>query len=188
MRIRYSASYGLTRILYRIRQFWQVFRGIPSQEDLQEAQKVLSPTLLALFYRMQASEQTHGLAMFHQFVQNGETSQDLLVAALLHDAGKSRYPLQTMERVLIVLGEAFLPERVKEWGKGQPVSWKKSFVVAVQHPTWGAEMAARAGASALTVALILYHQEPPEIAAGLSPVIAADNHALYLLQSLDNRF
>ena len=36
---------------------------------------------------------------------------------------------------------------------------KRSFVIAAQHPQWGAEMAEACGSSDLTVTLIHYHQE-----------------------------
>ena len=37
-------------------------------------------------------------------------------------------------------------------------SWRRPFIVAEQHPLWGAEMASAAGATPLTASLILKHQ------------------------------
>ncbi len=55
----------------------------------------------------------------------------------------------------------FFPERVKKWGEGNPRSWRRAFVVAAEHPIWGAQMAAESGASSVAVNLIWRHQEPP---------------------------
>jgi hypothetical protein len=87
------------------------------------------------------------------------------VAALLHDVGKTRYPLHLWERIWIVLVQSVYPGCVARWGKEddrQPERiewWRKAFVVAAQHPKWGAEMAAAAGTAPLAVDLIRRHQE-----------------------------
>jgi hypothetical protein len=114
---------------------------------------------MELFLRQQPSEQHHSLRIFDQLVREGERSPDLLAAALLHDVGKSRFPLNPLERSAVVIGYALWPEQAKKWGQGQPWGWKRPFVVAAQHPRWGAEMAQAAGAAPLTVNLIRRHQE-----------------------------
>lgn len=147
------------RILYRTWQFWKTLNAAPLAGDLAEAQKYLTPTQLDLFRRMQRSEQAHALRIFHQLLEAGETHPDLLTAALLHDAGKSRFPLRAWERVLVVLGKAAFPARARQWGQGSPRGWRRPFVVAEQHAAWGAELAAQAGATPLAAAIIQRHQE-----------------------------
>jgi len=89
----------------------------------------------------------------------------------------------------VVLVKNLLPGTFQRWGaSGDILGWKRIFVVAEQHPAWGAEMAALAGASQLTVNLIRRHQERS------SPVSKADfelgirtqeDYYLYQLQYLD---
>jgi hypothetical protein len=146
-------------VRYRINQFWRAVSAAPSEDDLRKVNEVLSPQLMSLFRKMQASEQAHSINIYKQLRANGDTDQDLLVAALLHDVGKSRFPLDIWERILIVIGNTFFPRQVKRWGKGEPSGWKRSFVIAENHPTWGAGMAAEAGASTLTARIIQRHQE-----------------------------
>ncbi|MEW5872207.1 MAG: HD domain-containing protein [Chloroflexota bacterium] len=172
------------RVAYRVRQFWNAVAATPNLEGYSQAQDVLSPQLMALFLRLQASEQAHSLGVFRQLRQNGFVNPDLLAAALLHDIGKSCYPLNLWERVLIVLVKALLPQKVKDWGQSEPRGWKRPFVVAEQHPDWGAALAADAGASPRVVSLIRQHQDrvdPVPTGPGTS-----EDHLLFLLQQYDN--
>lgn len=149
---------------YRIRQFFEALLASPSADDLERVQQTLNPGQAALFRQLQPSEQAHAVrvlraveAQCHQ--KGSRVPPDLQVAALLHDVGKARYPLWLWERVLIVLGKALFPEAVGRWGLSEPRGWKRPFVIAAQHPAWGAEMAARQGASPRAVALIRRHQD-----------------------------
>jgi hypothetical protein len=183
------------RLFYRFRQFWDALTAFPDPEELAQARQVLSPPLMELFLRLQTHEQAHGLKVFHQLRQPGQFHPDLLVAALLHDVGKSRYPLYPWERVLIVLGKAFFPLKVKTWGQSEPTGWRRPFVIAEQHPNWGAEMALQAGASALTASLIRRHQDPLELVyerqiymnPPSSIPVTLEEILLHLLQQLDDK-
>jgi hypothetical protein len=142
---------------------------------------------MELFGHMQSSEQAHSLLVFNQLLAQREMQEDLLGAALLHDVGKSRFPLRIWERVLIVLGKALVPERAADWGQGEPRGWKRPFVVAEKHPDWGAEMASAAGASPLAVSIIQRHQDvfdPAQRAHGGERSL--EDQLLYKLQEIDN--
>ena len=149
------------RFIYRARQYWHALIDSPAPEDLEQARRILPTPLMDLFMQLQGSEQVHSLRIHERLQEQNEVNKDLLVAALLHDVGKIRYPLHLWERVLIVVSNSLFPEIVKTWGQGEPRGWRRSFVVAEQHPAWGAEMAAKAGASLMAVALIRRHQEKP---------------------------
>lgn len=169
------------RILYRAGQFWRALWAHPSQHELQEARAILTPELMAVFQSQQPSEQAHSLEILHKLQDAGHRHPDLMVAALLHDAGKSRCPLNVWERALVVLGKFFFPNRVPSWGGGEPAAWRRSFVVAEQHARWGAEMAALAGASSLATALIRRHQTPLKTAP-----TNLEDRLLLQLQQVDN--
>ncbi len=146
-------------VFYRVSQVWNALTARPDKDSLKAVECLLSSELMELFSRMQPSEQVHCLQVYGKLKASGETNQDLLTAALLHDVGKIRSPIRIWERVEVVLLKKFFPEKVKEWGNGSISTWRKPFVVAQNHPEWGAELASRAGASVLTVALIRRHQE-----------------------------
>jgi putative nucleotidyltransferase with HDIG domain len=174
------------RIGYRAKQFWKALSSSPSIEQMATAKAILDPALLDLFLALQPSEQAHSLQITDTLIAQGEKDKHLLTAALLHDVGKTRYALKPWERVAIVLGHAIFPMKAKEWGDAQPSGWRRPFVVAAQHPAWGAEMAAQAGASPVTVEIIRRHQEKASMstATGNSPIDA--ERLLYHLQILDD--
>ena len=172
------------RLCYRARQFWQALATCPNPGELDKAQAVLSSSQAVLFGGMQPSEQAHALSMLEALQAQGETEPDLLVAALLHDAGKQRCPLRLWERVVIVLVQAVSPSLIRRWG--QPVAggcrgWRKPFRVAVQHAEWGAALALEAGVSPLAAALIRRHQQPAPAGSALQEDIL-----LCKLQAVDN--
>jgi hypothetical protein len=155
-----------SRILYRSRQFWQAISSTRSSEqDLEQVHSILTDPEAELFLRMQASEQTHSLRLLNQLTDQGEENLDLHKAALLHDVGKIRAPLRTWERVMIVVVQGICKDCVSRWGSSEIYSlekspgWRRAFIVAEQHPAWGADLAAKCGAAPLTVSLIARHQE-----------------------------
>jgi hypothetical protein len=149
------------RLAYRSRQFWNAFLGPHQKIESEVLLPYLSMPQLVLFRRMQPSEQTHAFQVFGRLKASGRRDRGLLAAALLHDVGKILYPLSIWERVLIVLGRRLFPRAVRRWGTGRPRGLYRPFVVAARHAEWGADLAARAGASPRTVDLIRRHQDPP---------------------------
>ena len=149
--------------LYRTWQFFQALTARPlAPAELQTISVRLNPAQLALFRRMEIRDQRHSYQVMRTLQANGHECDDLLVAALLHDGGKARYPLRLWERPLVVLLRWFRPQSATRWGRNSlPQGWKRPFVIDEQHPTWGAEMAAAAGCTPLTVQLIQRHQERP---------------------------
>jgi len=179
------------RILYRVRQFWHLLTAIPNPEDLVRMRQILTKDLQLLFLRQHASEQTHSLEILSQLLEQGEIQHDLLVAALIHDIGKIHHPLNTWERVEIVLGRALFPKQAKAWGNEKPQGWKRPFVIAEQHSLWGAKMAAQAGASPLTTTIIRRHHEVLKLNSAedkLSDPLSYEDQLILKLQVLDNHY
>ena len=152
---------AIAKIVYRVNQFAHALfaRSLTPKEE-RIIDEILDSRGRALFRRMKRSEQKHALRVYLSLRDSGETNEDLLVAALLHDIGKSRMPLNILERVVIVLGNALFKEND---GKRNVLSKlpfvNKAFLVSEMHAEWGAEMAELAGVSSLAVNLIRRHQE-----------------------------
>jgi HD domain len=154
---------------------------IPVDDALVAA--VLSPSLREVFRSMRRSEQQHSINVLQTLRGWGYDHPSLIVAALLHDAGKARAAYHLWDRVLVVLLRAIVPYKVARWGYeiAEPVGWRRPFVINAQHPRWSAEMAEVAGADPLAVELIARHQrklrhEPQNLTEQLLVALqAADN-------------
>lgn len=145
---------------YRLRQYYQAVTAAPLPEaDLREIAAVLGGAAHDLFLRFDKSDRRHSAQVYCLLRNSGHEDPNLLAAALLHDVGKTRVPLASWERALVVVSEKLWPRSVARWGQGEAQGWRRPFVVRCQHPQWGAELAEAAGLDPDTVALIRYHQD-----------------------------
>ena len=158
------------RFAYRSRQFWHALLKPEVHVPAEALHLYLSPAQLILFRQLQPGEQTHAYRVFNQIKASGNTNADLLAAALLHDIGKIHVPLSIFDRVVIVMGKHLFPKAARRWGEGSPRGWRRPFVVAEKHATWGADLAEKAGVSDLTAELIRSHHE----AGSLKPASALE--------------
>jgi len=164
------------RVRYRVAQFFTTFWTSFRPVDVAYAARHLAPALLRLFRRMPRAEQHHGIAICRTLEAQGHTGRDLLVAALLHDAGKIKSPPRLWDRVIAVLGEHFAPQRAARWSLGEPRGLHRGFVVRRMHPEWGAMLAEEAGATPRAAALIRRHHEPAGADVELAALQATDNY------------
>lgn len=181
---------SVARLLYRTSQFWQALRSETTPQDLGLASSVLAPAQLELFKQMPGSDQAHSLRVLKALITQGEKNSDLWIAALLHDVGKSIHPLRLWERALIVFVGSVCPGCGQRWGMASPgrntmaPGWRRAFVVATQHPQWGADLAAKAGVSPLAVALIRRHQKRMESSVDVDA--DPEDRLLSRLQAVDD--
>ncbi len=145
-------------IAARMRQGVRALFAWARPVDYEVAARVLSLPLMALFERMRRSEQQHSINVLRTLQARGYSDHSLMVAALLHDVGKTRAAYHLWDRVLVVLVKAAFPDLARRWGQGDPVGWRRPFAINLQHPKWSAEMVRSAGADPLAVLLIANHQ------------------------------
>lgn len=171
----------MRRARYRAAQFAaHAWPRPPGPAERAAVGAVLAPRLAALWARQTVAEQAHSLRVLAALRAQGHTEPALLAAALLHDVGKTRAPMPLWGRVAVVLAGRFWPEAAARWGRGRPRGWRRPFVTAAQHPDWGADLCAAAGAAPLTVALIRRHQTP--VPAPATP----EDEWLRVLQAADD--
>lgn len=150
-------------VVQRLRQGLRALFAFSNPVDLELVAKYLSPEMLRVFQEMKHSEQLHSLNVLRDVLAQNASSDDLAVAALLHDVGKSRYPLAIWQKTISVLIRAGSPQLFKRWSKGNPANlWHRPFVVYVQHPTWSAEILSRLHASETAIWLVAHHADTPE--------------------------
>jgi len=122
----------------------------------------LTPAELALFDGMHVSDRRHGIDVVASLEAEGRPDHDLLVAGLLHDAGKGDTGL--VPRVIWSLSTAY-----GDWIVAA-TSWLPGLSTSIgrlrSHAETSATLAAGAGCSARTVELIRWQDEPRDPVAG----------------------
>mgnify|MGYP001167402724 CR=1 FL=1 len=148
--------------LYRVRQGLRALFAFAYPVDYAQVERFLSPALLAHFRAMRHSEQLHSLRVLEAVRHGGDLTSGLAVAALLHDVGKSRYPMSLWQRTLPVLVKRFLPQIFARLSAGDPTRrWQRGFVVYAHHPAWSADIIAENDGPADAVWLAAHHADDP---------------------------
>jgi hypothetical protein len=122
----------------------------------------LSPAELALFDGMHVADKRHGLDVVASLRAAAETDPEVLVAGLLHDAGKGDTGM--IPRILHALGQARItwPAFAVGWLPGM----RDSLSRLRDHAETSARLAESAGCSLRTVELIRWQDEPRDPEAG----------------------
>jgi hypothetical protein len=140
------------RAWYRLKQFWQAL----SAASRPSAPPDLAPELRDLFLRMPAADRAHGLHT-HNLLAATTRPPDLLAAALLHDAGKSRPEIHLWDRVLYVLAARLAPAWLQRQVSIPGTTCWAGLVALHSHAEQGARLVALAGGAPRLVALIRHH-------------------------------
>jgi hypothetical protein len=122
----------------------------------------LSDRQLALFDTMHVADRRHGLDVVATLRADGVTENDVLVAGLLHDAGKDQTGL--WPRVVYSLGRAYGAWiwRVAEIVPGV----RADLQCLLTHAETSATLAAAAGCAPRTVELIRHQDDPHDAEFG----------------------
>ena len=118
----------------------------------------VSQPQLALFDSMHVADRRHGLDVVASLRAQGVTDSDVLVAGLLHDAGKGDTGL--LPRVAWTLGERY---GAWVWSIASVVPGYRTALSRLRsHAETSAGLAAAAGCSVLTVNLIRHQSAPTD--------------------------
>jgi hypothetical protein len=156
--MRSSASWWASRT----RQFRAYLRASVTPGERAALATWITPAQLALFDGMHIADRRHGLDVVASLRAEGVTEPDLLLAGLLHDAGKGRTGL--WPRVAYTLGA-----RHGTW------IWRGASVLPGFHPDLerlrthaetSAALAAAVGCSPRTIELIRHQDEPTDAEFG----------------------
>ncbi len=122
----------------------------------------LSKSQLAVFDRMHVADQRHGLDVVAALRAGGEADDEVLIAGLLHDAGKGATGM--LPRILHALGQAGIawPALAFAWLPGM----RAALIRLRDHAETSARLAEQAGCTLRTIELIRWQDEPRDPVAG----------------------
>jgi hypothetical protein len=140
----------------KIRQFGSHVRARIHPAELADVAEWLTRDQLRLFDSMHVADQRHGLDVVATLRTSGVSDPEVLLAGLLHDAGKGRTGV--VPRVVYSLGEVY-GHRI--WRAARLVPpMRAPMERLIGHAETSARLAHGAGCSLRTVALVR-HQEAP---------------------------
>jgi hypothetical protein len=146
----------------KVRQFRSHVRALVGADERTALADWLSPAEIALFDAMHIADRRHGLDVVATLRADGVADDDLLVAGLLHDAGKG--PTGVWPRVAYALGQAYGPW---VWRLARVVpGWRVALDRLRDHAEASARLADAAGCSPRTVELIRHQEAPVDPDAG----------------------
>ena len=162
-----------SRALYRSRQFFGSVRPRVDEVLREQAFALLNDSQRTLFSSLTTRDQQHCLDVYNALREKGHDDNDLLIAALLHDAGKGKIGL--WHRVAFVVLETMSPRLLDQFARpGDGGDWRQALHRCRNHPELGAELARQAGSSERVVTLISEHGADDRQMAALK---AADESA-----------
>jgi hypothetical protein len=122
----------------------------------------VNPEQLGLFDAMHVADRRHGLDVVATLRDQGVSDDEVLLAGLLHDAGKGRTGV--WPRVAYSLGQAYGAWVWRAAGILPPM--RRAIERLRMHAETSARLAERAGASPRTVDLIRHQEAPVDPEAG----------------------
>jgi hypothetical protein len=122
----------------------------------------LSPAQLAVYDGMHLADRRHGLDVVAALRTAGESDPEVLLAGLLHDAGKGDTGM--LPRIVHALGQARItwPALAVGWLPGMRAALSR----LRDHAETSARLAEEAGCTVRTVELIRWQDEPRDPEAG----------------------
>jgi hypothetical protein len=146
----------------KVRQFRSHVRARVAPDERAALAGWVTPDQLALFDSMHIADRRHGLDVATTLREQGVTDEEVLLAGLLHDAGKGRTGV--WPRVAYSLGQAYGAWVWRVAGVLPPM--RTALERLREHAETSARLAERAGASPRTVDLIRHQEAPVDPDAG----------------------
>jgi hypothetical protein len=153
----------------KIRRTWRYVHAEVTAAEREELAGWLAARQLRLFDWMHVADRRHGLDVVAYLQKAGVEDLDLLVAGLLHDAGKGPR-VRLVHRVAWSLGQKY-GEWVWSASRHMP-TFQVGLTRLRDHSARSADLAREAGCSARTIELIRNQEVPTDTAGRL--LLAAD--------------
>ena len=148
---------------HRIAQFLGHLTARVDAGEEEHARSLLPERAWPLFAQMPVADRRHALDVAGRLVAAGHLDEDLLTAALLHDAAKGGR-MRLWHRVSGVLLEAIAPRLLARLASADERSWRYPFHLYLQHAALSADAALAVGCGARAAAFIRGTAKPSDAA------------------------
>lgn len=102
-------------MFYRVKQFIKAITASVSEEERQWVMQNLSHKESLLFFRLKIYEQRHCIDVAKLLADRTKQNKDMIRLGLLHDIGKIKYPLNPIEKSIIVLLDKLTKGKVQRF-------------------------------------------------------------------------
>ncbi|MBE6022899.1 MAG: HD domain-containing protein [Cellulosilyticum sp.] len=127
-------------MLYRVKQFIKAVTATVTGEEENWVKGYLSLAEAQLFFRLKVYEQRHCIDVAKILGERTLQDREMIRLGLLHDIGKIKYPLNPIEKSLIVLLDKLTQGRIKKYDQLKMVK------CYYKHPQLGCELLKSIGA------------------------------------------
>jgi putative nucleotidyltransferase with HDIG domain len=173
-------------MLNRVKQVIAAITAKITAADRAFIAKYLTDSEQVLYWKMNVPDQRHALNVAYtalDFPETGEVDELLLIrSALLHDVGKIRGDVSTLDKIITVLAHKLAPHWAYEWGRpgrgNRFDNIRHAFYIYYHHAERSAEMLLAAGTTGILINIVRRHHELPD---------AGEPAELALLRKADNK-
>lgn len=104
-------------MFYRVKQFIAAITARITKEDVDFVRTYLSQSERALFFRLKPYEQRHCIEVANKLKKMAHNDREMIRLGLLHDVGKTVYPLNPIEKSIIVVLDHVSKGKIKKYSK-----------------------------------------------------------------------
>jgi putative nucleotidyltransferase with HDIG domain len=169
----------------RVKQLLSAFSAKISPEDMDFIATHLNTKEAILFWGMNLPDQRHALNVAYTAITIATGRRDidkdtLYKAALLHDVGRAKGDLSTIDKIITVLLHKYVPTQAHKWarlGRGSKLSnLRHALYIFYHHPQKSAALLNSIGVSPQVIDLVAKHhlEESPEDTPELNILRQAD--------------
>lgn len=154
----------------RVKQVIAALTAKITLEDKVFVSHYLTAAEQVLFWGMNLPDQRHVLNVAYTALQLAKEYEaidcSLLVkGALLHDVGKIKGDVSTMDKIMTVMGHRLAPKWSKQWGRlgrgGRLTNLRHAFYIYFHHAQRSAAMLKAIGACPKLIEMVAKHHEAP---------------------------
>jgi len=157
-------------MINRIRQVFSALTASVTAADREFVEMNLSKQEQQLFWKMNLPDQRHALNVAYTALDMAKCKQlnitVLTKCALLHDVGKVKGDVSTLDKIITVLAHKLAPHWAKEWGRrgrgSRLTNLRHAFYTYFNHPDLSADLLRMIGVSPVIIDIVSKHHKAPE--------------------------